>query len=149
MYNGPVGVRCAECYGELPGGPRLSAREYAVAAAAGTPVALGAGFIAGLIHAQGLLIGALVGIGCGLAVAAAVGRTTNKGLALGLQALAGMMVVFGVFAGGLLAEAARLAGTTHGGFAAALTPAAGQYGLSDWGVTAFFATAAAIYWLRR
>jgi len=147
MYHGPVGVRCADCYGELPGGPRVSRREYALVAAVGVPIALLVGFAAGLLNAPGLGIRGLVGIGCGIVVGVAVTQVTRKGLAVGLQALVGMMVVFGVFAGGLLARAARL--EAGGGFGEALTVAAQHYSALSWGVTAFFATAAAIYWLRR
>lgn len=148
MHHGPVGARCAECYGELPGGPKASSRDYLLAAAAGTPTALAAGYIAGLVGRWGCLLTALVGVGCGLIVGTAVKRVTDKGLAVGLQALVGMIVVFGVFAGGLLAAAQRAMGTSRG-FGSALTQAAQGLGVLDWAVTAFFATAGAIYILRR
>ena len=148
MYHGPVGVRCAECYGQVPGGPKVSGREYGLTAAAAAPTALLLGLAVGLLNVSGLIWSALAGIACGIAAGAVARRATNKGLAVGLQALVGMLVVFGIFAGGLLAAAIRAA-SDQGGFGAALNAVVGNYGVLDWGVTAFFATAAAVYWLRR
>ena len=128
MHHGPVGARCAECYGELPGGPKASSRDYLLAAAVGTPAALAAGYIAGLIGGWGCLFNVLVGVGCGLIVGMAVKRVTDKGLAVGLQALVGMIVVFGVFGGALLAAAQRAMEASRG-FGSALTQAAQGLGL--------------------